>query len=188
MLYRTKKVKSIFDKASPNRIHHLLLTAENQVWVGDVTYIKMPDGRWQYLSVIMDKYSRRVIAWSLSYKRDAKLTIDTLKHAVRNRGCHDGLIFHSDKGSEYIAKGFREKLEHYSILQSMNRVKEMNDNAEMESFFQQFKTERIKRRVFNTVEGLRGIISDYMRYYNFQRIHSSIGYLTPHEFEGKINC
>lgn len=186
-LYRTKKVKSILDKASPNRIHHLTLSRENQVWVGDVTYIKMPDGQWQYLSVILDKHSRRVVAWSLSGRRDAKPTVSTLKRAVRNRGYPDGVIFHSDKGIEYLANKFREYLNYYGILQSMNRVKEMNDNAEMESFFQQFKTERIKRRRFTSQEELRAIISEYMKYYNFNRIHSSIGYLTPHEFEGKIH-
>lgn len=187
-LYRTKKVRSIYDKASPNRIHDLQITGENQVWVGDVTYIRMPDESWRYVSVILDKYSRRIVAWSLSDKRDVSLTINTLERAVRNRGHHEGLIFHSDKGIEYVASSFRERLHCYDIAQSMNRVGEMNDNAHMESFFQQFKTERIKRRPFNNSKELRAILSEYTRYYNHERSHSSIGYLSPVEFEGKMKA
>lgn len=185
-LYRTRKVKSMFDKASPNRIHNLTIVRENQVWVGDVTYIKMPDGSWQYVSVILDKFSRRIIAWSLSDKRDATLTIATLDRAIRNRGHHQDLIFHSDKGVEYIAGGFRKRLARYGILQSMNRAGKMNDNAHVESFFQQFKTERIKRKSFKTPEELRSILIEYTRYYNYERSHSSIGYLSPHEYESKL--
>lgn len=172
----------------PCRIADIELTAPHQLWVGDVTYLKMLDGSWQYLSVIMDRFSRRIISWSLSERRDAQLTISALQRAVRNRGHHDALIFHSDRGVEYMANDYRKKLGHYGISQSMNRAKSMNDNAFMESFFQQFKTERIKRVVLESVEQLRGIITEYMRYYNYERSHSSIGYLSPHEFENRINC
>ena len=185
-LYRTHKIGSVYDKASPNRIYDLEITGENQVWVGDVTYIRMPDNSWRYVSVILDKYSRRIVAWSLSDKRDVRLTIKALERAVRNRGHHAGLIFHSDKGAEYVASGFRERLNRYGISQSMNRIREMNDNAHVESFFQQFKTERIKRRHFKTLKDLRGILLEYTRYYNEERSHSSIGYLSPSEFEAKM--
>lgn len=185
-MYRTRAFRHAYLKASPNRIVDLTLTGPNQLWVGDVTYIRMPDGRWQYLGVIMDRFSRRVIAWSLSDARDAALSMATLKRAVRNRGCHRELIFHSDKGVEFIAKGFRNLLSTYGIMQSMNRVKEMNDNAFIESFFQDLKTERIKRRVFKTVAQLRAIICDYMRYHNFERSHSKLGYISPAEFEDKM--
>ena len=187
-LYRTRKFKSVYDKASPNRIYEVKITGENQVWVGDVTYIRMPDDSWRYVSVILDKYSRRIVAWSLSDKRDVRLTIKTLERAVRNRGHHEGLIFHSDKGIEYVASSFRARLSRYGIVQSMNRVGEMNDNAHMESFFQQFKTERIKRRYFKNSKDLRDILSKYARYYNEERSHSSIGYLSPSEFESKIEA
>jgi transposase InsO family protein len=186
-LYRTKAYSHAFLKASPNRILDIEPTRPNQLWVGDVTYIRMPDSSWQYLSVIMDRFSRRIIAWSLSNKRDAALTTSTIERAVRNRGCHQDLIFHSDKGVEYIAKSFRKRLSNYRIVQSMNRVKEMNDNAFIESFFQDFKTERIKRRIFKTVDQLRAIISEYMRYYNYERSHSSIGYISPVEYECRIS-
>lgn len=185
-IYRTKAFSHAFLKASPNRTLDLDLKRPNELWVGDVTYIRMPDRSWQYLSVIMDRFSRRIIAWSLSDKRDANLTVSTIERAVRNRGSRRELIFHSDKGVEYIAKAFRKRLSRYGILQSMNRVKEMNDNAFVESFFQDFKTERIKRRVFKTVDDLRGIITEYMRYYNHERSHSALGYISPAEFEGKF--
>lgn len=185
-LYRTRAFRHAYLKASPNRIKDIDLDRPNQLWVGDVTYIRMWDGSWQYLCAIMDRFSRRIIAWSLSDKRDGALSTVTLSRAVRNRGCHPDLIFHSDKGVEYIAKSFRKRLSNYGILQSMNRVKEMNDNAHIESFFQDFKTESIKRRVFKTVEQLRAIISEYMRYYNFERSHSTLGYVSPAEFEGRM--
>lgn len=171
----------------PCRIEKIELNGENQLWVGDVTYLKMEDGSWQYLSVVMDRYSRRIIGWSLSDGRDADLTLGALERAVRNRGHHADLIFHSDRGTEYLAEKYRKRLHRYGIEQSMNRVKTMNDNAFMESFFQQFKTERIKRRVLKSVDQLRGIISEYMRYYNYDRSHSSIGYISPNDFECRMS-
>lgn len=187
MIYPTRKMKNGYKDYFPNKILDIELTGPNQLWVGDVTYIKMHDGSWQYLSVIMDRYSRRIVSWSLSDRRDAKLTLGTIRAAVKNRGHHRGLIFHSDKGIEYMALKFKDRLARYGISQSMNRIKEMNDNAFMESFFQQFKTERIKRKTLKTVDQLRGIILEYMRYYNYIRSHSSIGYISPAEFESKIS-
>ena len=185
-LYSAMRAAKVYAKASPNLIVDFKPTGPNQLWVGDVTYLKLEDGSWQYLSVIMDRYSRRIIAWSLSDRRNAALTMATLRRAVRNRGCPEGLIFHSDKGSEYIANSFRKLLGGYKIRQSMNRVREMNDNAFIESFFQDMKTERIKRRIFNTALDLRGTISEYMRYFNFERSHSSIDYVSPHEYESRL--
>lgn len=172
----------------PCRIENIELTRENELWVGDVTYLKMQDGSWQYLAVIMDRYSRRIISWSLSDRRDADLTCSALTRAVRNRGHHAELIFHSDRGTEYLAEKYRKKLHRYGIEQSMNRVKRMNDNAFIESFFQQFKTERIKRRILKTVDQVRAIICEYTRHYNYERSHSSIGYVSPNEFECKMDC
>ena len=154
--------------------------------MGDVTYIKLTDGTWQYLSVIMDRYSCRIISWSLSDQRGVNLTLASLDRAVRNRGHHQDLIFHSDRGVEYTAYTYRERLCRYGITQSMNRPREMNDNAFMESFFQQFKTERIKGKAFKSADDLRGIVMEFMRYYNFVRSHSSIEYISPVEFESKM--
>jgi putative transposase len=194
--HRLKAVKSRIYKSRPGTYRHIYscpcnivdiqLERPNQLWVGDITYIRMRDESWQFLSVIMDRYSRRIIAWSIGDKRDATLTMATLERAVRNRGHHNDLLFHSDRGTEYLATRYKERLRRYGITQSMNRVKQMNDNAFMESFFQQFKTERIKQTVIKTVEQLRGIITEYMRYYNYERSHSSIGYLSPHDFESRL--
>jgi putative transposase len=170
------------------KIEGIKLTRPNQLWVGDVTYIKLKDGSWQYLSVVMDRYSRKVVSWSLSNRRDVSLTLSSIDRAVRNRGHHPELIFHSDRGSEYLSGQYRERLRRYGINQSMNRFKNMNDNAFIESFFHQFKTERIKRQVVESAKQLRSTVTEYMRYYNNQRSHSSIGYVSPQEFECKINC
>ncbi|WP_160154760.1 IS3 family transposase [Microbulbifer sp. ALW1] len=193
-----KAVKSRIYTARPGTYRHVYgiqckiegieLTRPNQLWVGDVTYIKLRDGSWQYLSVVMDRYSRKVVSWSLGDRRDASLTLSSIDRAVRNRGHHPELIFHSDRGSEYLSGQYRERLRRYGISQSMNRVKNMNDNAFIESFFHQFKTERIKRQVFDSEKQLRSTVTEYMRYYNSQRSHSSIGYVSPQEFECKINC
>lgn len=171
----------------PCRIADMAVTRINQLWVGDVTYLKMRDGTWQYLCTIMDRYSRKIIGWSLSNKRDANLTLACLERAVRNRGHQVDLVFHSDRGVEYLAGSYQERLQRYGIAQSMNRVKQMNDNAFMESFYQQFKTERIKSVVLSTVAQVRGIVMEYMRYYNNERSHSSLGYISPGEFECRMN-
>ena len=185
-IYKNRPGTFRFVRKCPNRILDIKLTAPNQLWVGDVTYIKLSNGDWRYLAVIMDRYSRRIVGWSLSEKRNMPLTLAALERATRNRGHHQDLIFHSDRGIEYLAYRYRKRLKHYGITQSMNRVKEMNDNAFMESFFHQFKTERLKERKVHTEQELRGIVSNYMKYYNYERSHSSIGYISPDEFECKI--
>lgn len=186
-IYPPKKNINGFAKASPNRILNMPIERLDQVWVGDITYIKLANGVWQYLSVIMDRCSRRIIAWALSDHRDAGLSVKTIDQALKNRGSPKGVIFHSDKGSEYIATAFRERLARYDIEQSMNRVKEMNDNAFMESFFNSLKLERIKRQVIKTAEQLKTIVSHYMRYYNHERIHMSIGGVAPASYEREFN-
>lgn len=185
IMYRTKKIKSAFASASPNLIADKEITGVNQVWSGDVTYIRMPDNTWRYLAVIIDRFSRAVVSWSLSDRRDGALTIAALERAVRNRDLHKGLVFHSDRGIEYIAKAFRKRLSLYKISQSMNRPKKMNDNAQIESFFNSFKVEKLKRKLYSSDSDVRGLFSSYVRYYNYERSHSSIGYVSPMEYEFK---
>lgn len=185
-IYKNRPGTYRFVRKCPNRILDINLTAPNQLWVGDVTYIKLSNGTWRYLAVIMDRYSRRIVGWSLSDKRDMNLSLAALERATRNRGHHQDLIFHSDRGVEYLAYRYRKRLKHYGITQSMNRVKEMNDNAFIESFFLHFKTERLKGRAVHSEEELRAIVCKYMRYYNYERSHSSIGYISPDEFECRI--
>lgn len=182
-LYPPKKNNNGSINASPNLIHELDVNQPNQVWVGDITYIKLENGDWLYLSAIMDRFTRQLISWSVGPRRDAALTCRTLSRAIRNRNYPNGVIFHSDKGSEYIANSFRKKLAYYDIKQSMNRKQEMNDNAFMESFFNSLKIESIKLQPINNEKSLRRIASQYIRYYNRKRIHMSIGGITPDDCE-----
>jgi transposase InsO family protein len=116
-----------FYTSIPNRQLDQLATGPDQVWVGDLTYLKV--GRaWRYLAVVMDRYSRRVIGWSLGAAKDARLTLAAFNHAVRNRRPRPGLIFHSDR-TEYAAQVFRHRLSTLGIVQSMNRPREITDNA-----------------------------------------------------------
>jgi|TARA_B110000093_G_C12917601_1_gene387673 putative transposase len=186
-LYPPKKKNNGSIHASPNLIHDLDVNRPNQLWVGDITYIKLESGEWLYLSAIMDRFTRQLISWSVGPKRDAALTCGTLSRAVRNRNYPDGVIYHSDKGSEYIANSFRNKLAYYGIKQSMNRKQKMNDNAFMESFFNSMKIESIKLQPITSEKTLRRIASQYIRYYNRKRIHMSIGGITPNDCELQYN-
>ncbi len=187
-LYPRKKSNNGFVNASPNLIHELKINRPNQVWVGDITYIKQVSGEWLYLSAIMDRFTRQIISWSIGPKRDGTLTSGTLARAMRNRSYPSGLIFHSDKGSEYIANTFRSKLAYYDIQQSMNRKQKMNDNAFMESFFNTLKIESIKQQPIESERSLRRIVSQYIRYYNRKRIHMSIAGITPDQCEMQFYC
>ena len=184
--YRNNKKLKDFVAAIPNRELDVMANKPDQVWVGDVTYLKVK-GEWRYLSVIMDKCSRKVVGWSLKDTRDASLTLKSLKQALKNRKPEAGLVFHSDRGIEYRARLYSKRLEQRGIIQSMNRPKVMNDNAHMESFFHNFKAERYHGRKFNCENSLRGVITRYIGFYNNQRLHSSLGYLPPSEYERKIN-
>jgi len=166
----------------PNRQLQSKVDDCNQVWVGDLTYLKV--GREnRYLAVVMDKHSRRVVGWSYGRKKNTELTLSAFRQAVRNRDISEGLVFHSDRGAEYAAFTYQEKLVKYGVIQSMNRPGKMNDNAVMESFFHSLKAERIHDQVFRSDSDLRGAISGYVHFYNQSRLHSSLGYMSPVEFE-----
>lgn len=180
---RTPALKH-FQQAGENVLQTLgKPTGCNQVWVGDVTYLKL-NGRWQYLSTVMDAYSRRILAWSLSPHRRTTLTFTTLKQALRRRGYPKGLVFHSDRGIEYLGYDFRAALKQYDIKQSFNRAGHCTDNAMMESFFHTLKGELIRNSSYENVTALRKALSGYINgFYNRTRMHSSIGYLSPVEYE-----
>ena len=182
-LYRRSKVgQRAFFASVPNRQRELQLNAPDQVWVGDVTYLKVAQ-QWRYLAVVMDKHSRRVLGWSLSQRRDAQLTTAALGHAVRRRPVAAGLVFHTDRGIEYAAHDFKNKLAERGFVQSMNRPGKMNDNAHMESFFHSMKCEALYGLKFDTDAQLRRALISYIAFYNQQRLHSSLGYLPPFAFE-----
>jgi len=113
-IYKARPGLNRYINKCPNRTVDIELTAPNQLWVGDVTYIWLGDGSWQYLSVIMGRFSRPIVSWSLSDRRDVALTLRRIERAVRNRRHHQKLIFHSDRGEEYIAYTYRERLRRYT--------------------------------------------------------------------------
>lgn len=184
-IYRNNAKRDRFYASITNKIIDLKATGPNQIWVGDVTYLKV-NGIWRYLAMILDKYSRRIVGWSLSKKRDVDLSLTVFKRAAKKRLVQAGLYFHSDRGSEYVATRYQNWLKDHGIIQSMNRKGVMNDNAEMESFFHLFKAERLHKNEFTTEKELRAVIIEYVGFYNRKRIHSSLGYNSPDEYEAGI--
>jgi putative transposase len=182
-LYRHSKVlQRAFYASVPHRLQDKPAQEPNQVWLGDVTYLQVA-GKWRYMAAVMDRHSRRIVGWSLGCRRDAALTAQALRQSARNRNPGPGLTFHSDRGVEYAAFGFRRQLARLGMLQSMNRAGKMNDNAHMESFFHSMKCEELYGKTFNNEEELRQVLSSYIAFYNHQRLHSSLCYLPPAVFE-----
>jgi transposase InsO family protein len=180
--HRSMVRQRAFFASVPNQQRAQVTQTPNQVWVGDVTYLKVA-GQWRYLAVVMDRHSRRVLGWSLSTRRDAALTSEALRHSVRKRQPASGLLFHSDRGIEYAAFDYRNELARLGIMQSMNRPGQMNDNAHMESFFHSMKAEDLYGRRFDNDEQLRRALRSYIAFYNQQRLHSALRYLSPASFE-----
>ena len=168
--------------AIPNRIADFETTRIDQVWVGDVTYLKSA-GRWRYLAVVMDRHSRRVLGWHLGIRKDPGLTLEALSRALSGRRVKHGFIFHSDRGVEYAAYAYRTRLAALGILQSMRRRHKLNDNAFMESFFHSMKAEAIDRRSFDHDQILHSVVRQHIRRYNRTRLHSSLGYRSPITYE-----
>lgn len=180
---RTPSIVEIIKKTNNKRLTTPLPTRINQVWVGDVTYI-WQQKRWWYLAVVMDVYSRKIIGWSIESYRKKELTIKALSHALQNRKPVADMLFHSDRGVEYAAGAYRNILEKHSIRPSMNRPGRCTDNAHMESFFHSLKGEWIGGVKYATVDALRVAIRDYIvNFYNRTRLHSSLNYQSPNEFE-----
>jgi transposase InsO family protein len=181
-IYRRMPGTRDFFCAVPNRIVDFETTRVDQVWVGDVTYLKSA-GRWRYLAVVLDRHSRRVLGWTLELRKDPTLTLEALNRALSGRRVTRGLIFHSDRGVEYAAYAYRTRLAALGIVQSMRRRHKLNDNAFMESFFHSMKAEAIDGRLFDDDQILRSVVRRYIRRYNRTRLHSSLGYRSPIAYE-----
>lgn len=164
----------------PNRLWTTHVERPNQVWVGDITYLRV-GSCWRYLAIVMDQYSRRILAWSLTRQRSAAVTCAVLAQAARGRPTA-GVIFHSDRGSEYMGEPFVRCLTHLGVLQSAS-VRGPGDNPHAESFFHSLKAELIRGTTFLTEPTLRAELRRYMHYYNTVRLHSSLHYLSPLAFE-----
>lgn len=157
--------------------------APNQKWVADFTYLWTAEG-WLYVAVVLDLYSRRVVGWSMQDAMTSQLVADALMMAVWRRGKPVALLHHSDQGSQYTSGHFQELLQEQGITCSMSRAGEVWDNAAMESFFSSLKTERTARKVYRTRDQARADVFDYMeRFYNPNRRHSTLGYVSPIAFE-----
>ena len=163
----------------------LRASRRDQIWVGDVSYLPL-GGQWRYLAVVLDQYSRRVLGWSLSRSRGTTLTRAAFDFAVRHRRPQRRLIFHSDRGSEYAAHAFGTRQRALGVWQSMTRGGAPSDNAHMESFFHSFKADVIHGRRFTSDSQLRTCIKSYVHYYNHKRLHSSLGYQSPVEYERRV--
>jgi putative transposase len=159
--------------------------APNRRWIADFTYIWTAEG-WLYVAAVIDLFSRRVIGWSMSATMTAELVTDALVMAIWRRGKPDALIHHSDRGSQYTSDQFQRLMTDHGVTCSMSRSGNVWDNAAMESFFSSLKTERIARKVYRSRDEARADVFDYIeRFYNIKRRHSTIGYLSPMEFEMK---
>jgi putative transposase len=159
----------------------------NSLWSSDITYIRTREG-WLYLSVILDLWSRSVISWSVSESIDENLVINTLGKALRNRTAGNGLVFHSDRGSQYASLRVRQLLKDNRITQSMSSKGNCYDNAPVESFFSTLKRELVYRERYQTREEAERSLFEYIEvFYNRQRRHSTLGYLSPFQFENLKN-
>ena len=158
-------------------------TAPNRKWIADFTYIWTAEG-WLYVAAVIDLFSRRVVGWSMSTTMTAQLVADALVMAIWRRGKPDALLHHSDRGSQYTSDQFQRLMADHSVICSMSRSGNVWDNAAMESFFSSLKTERTARKVYRTRNEAKADVFDYIeRFYNPKRRHSTIGYLSPMEFE-----
>jgi len=158
------------------------VTGPDQVWRGDITYLKAA-GAWRYLAVVIDQYSRRLLGYQIGIERTSDLTVAALRRAITRRKPPPGLVFHSDRGSEYGGYLYRDRLASSGIVQSMNRPQTMTDNAHVESFFHSLKAEAIHGRSFGNASELDRTVRRYIEHYNRRRIHSSLGYRSPIDFE-----
>ena len=158
----------------------------NQKWIADFTYIWTTEG-WLYVAAVIDLFSRRVVGWSMSAGMTAQLVADALLMAIWRRGKPDALLHHSDQGSQYTSEQFQRLMADSGIVCSMSRSGNVWDNSAMESFFSSLKTERTARKTYRNRNEARADVFDYIeRFYNPTRRHSTIGYLSPVEFERKV--
>ena len=155
----------------------------NKVWVSDITFIRTREG-WLYLAAILDVFNRQVVGWSIDSKLSHELLADALRKALRNRKPERGVMFHSDRGTQYASYAFRDLMERYGFVQSMSSSGNCYDNALMESFFHTLKTELIYFEKYQTRQEARGSIFEYIElFYNRVRRHSALNYCSPAEYE-----
>jgi len=187
--YRVQTTDSNHDEPiAPNRLAQAPEPMEiNQIWVADITYIWTGEG-WLYVAAVLDLYSRKIVGWAMSEFIDTSLVLKALAMALLHRKPPRDLLFHSDRGVQYASKDYRRALAQGGLVASMSRKGNCYDNACIESFWSTLKLELIYRRDFTTRSQARAAIFDYIEcFYNPQRIHTSIGGLSPIDFELQNN-
>jgi putative transposase len=171
-----------------NLARRMKLTGVDQLWVADITYIRLP-GEFVYLAVILDAFSRKVVGWALERTLTSRLAVLALEQAIASRQPQPGLIHHSDRGVQYASGEYVAILNQHQMIPSMSRPANPYDNASCESFIKTLKREEIRANSYENLEHLRANIEVFIeRYYNRQRLHSALGYRTPEEFERQIWC
>ena len=159
----------------------------NHKWVADITYIRTDEG-WLYLAGVMDLHSRKIVGWSMADHMESELVEDAMKMAIARRCPGKGLLHHSDRGSQYAGDDYRKLLKDWNIKLSMSGRGDCWDNAPMESFWATLKTECVHLEHYATHEQARASIFEYIEvFYNRQRLHSTLGYLSPEAFEASLN-
>ena len=159
----------------------------NKAWVMDITYLATSEG-WLYLAIVLDLYSRMIVGWSIGRRMIKELVIDALKTAIKRRNPAPGLICHSDRGSQYCSHAYQDLLQEHGFLCSMSRKGECLDNACAETFFHSLKVEWIYGEPLKPRYVMKQGVREYIEvFYNRQRLHSKIGYLSPYDFEKVIS-
>jgi len=172
-------------KVYPNLARDLILTATDQLWRADITYIRLRD-EFVFLAVILDAYSRRVIGWALERNMEEELTLTALRMALSRRAVQAGLVHHSDRGSQYASNDYTDLLKAHGIDISMSRKGNPWDNAACESFIKTLKYEEVLRNEYRDLADARACIAEFLeKVYNQKRLHSALGYLPPAEFEAQ---
>ena len=173
---------------APDRIERRFRANQpNHAWVGDMTFIRTRAG-WLYLAVLLDLYSRRIVGWSMGDRPNEALTLGALNMAIEHRDPQPGLIHHTDQGGIYRSRGYRERMDHVGMLPSMGAKGTAYDNAVAESFFSNLKNELVHHVDFLNRESARAAIFSYIElFYNRQRIHQTLGYVSPVAFEQASN-
>lgn len=170
----------------PNLASGMILTEVDQLWVADITYIRL-QSEFVYLAVVLDAYSRRVVGWNVDRSLETELALSALRQALRQRHPRPGLVHHSDRGVQYASQAYTDCLQQYHITISMSRKGNPYDNAYAESFMKTLKHEEVHRYEYRDLEEVRQRIEQFIEaVYNHKRLHSALGYFSPVQFEAQL--